>query len=92
MPHRSKAASVSTSVKPRRFCSVRFNCDVGWLERQGQCVFEVGQNVGWDQRRFAAPAHQQFATFEEGGPALEASWSHPTLKKAMAVAGQHLRS
>ena len=51
----------------------------------GQCHFEAGQDVGWDQRRFAAPAHQQFSKFPDGGPALEASWSHPTLNKAMAL-------
>ncbi len=44
-----------------------------------QCHFEAGQNVGWDQRCFAAPAHQQFSMFHDGGPALEASWSHPTM-------------
>ena len=52
---------------------------------RGQCSFEVGQDVGWDQRRFAAPAHHDFSTFFGGGPALEASWSHPTLKQAMAL-------
>ena len=26
-----------------------------------------------------------FSTFSDGGPALEASWSHPTMKKAMAL-------
>ena len=50
-----------------------------------RCFFEAGQDVGWDQRRFAAPAHQQFSTFPDGGPALELSWSHPTLKQAMAL-------
>ena len=34
--------------------------------------------VGQDQRRFAAQAHQQSSTFPNGGPALEANWSHPT--------------
>ena len=53
--------------------------------RAGQCLFESGQDVGWDQRRFAAPAHQQFSMFYDGEPALEASWSHPTLKMAMAL-------
>ncbi len=52
---------------------------------QGQCLFEAGQDVGWDQRRFAAPAHQQFTMFPDGGPALDASWPHPTLKQAMAL-------
>ena len=42
--------------------------------------------VGWDQRRFAAPAHHDFSTIHDGGLALEASWSHPTLKQAMALA------
>ena len=34
--------------------------------------------VGWDQRRFAAPAHQDATSNANGGPALEASLSHPT--------------
>ena len=48
-------------------------------------LFEAGEDVGWDQRRVAAPAHQKFAMFSDGGPALEASWSHPTIQKAMAL-------
>lgn len=36
-----------------------------------------GFNVGWGQRCFNALAHHQFLTFHDGGPALEASWSHP---------------
>ena len=36
-------------------------------------------DVGWDQRRFAAPAHQNSIPTSGGGPALEASLSHPTL-------------
>ncbi len=55
------------------------------LLQQGQCLFESEQDVGWDQRRFAAPAHQQFSMLPDGGPALQANWSHPTLKKAMAL-------
>ncbi len=42
-------------------------------------------SVGWDQRRFAAPAHHHVGRFHDGGPALEASLSHPTLKMAMAL-------
>jgi len=34
--------------------------------------------VGWDQRRFAAPAHHETVASSDGGPALEASLSHPT--------------
>ena len=38
--------------------------------------------VGWDQRRFAAPVHHRMNNVindnEHGGPALEASLSHPT--------------
>ena len=41
--------------------------------------------VGWDQWRFAAPAHHEFTTFPFGGPALEATWSHPTLKLPTAL-------
>ncbi len=36
-------------------------------------------DVGWDQWRFAAPAHHETATLSDGGPALETSWSHPTV-------------
>ena len=46
----------------------------------GSGQFQSEQFVGWDQRRFAALAHQQFSIVFHGGPALEASWSHPTLK------------
>ena len=35
-------------------------------------------DVGWDQRRIAAPAHHDQVTSPDGGPALEASLSHPT--------------
>ncbi len=38
--------------------------------------------VGWDQRRFAAPAHHDVATIPDGGPALEASLSHPTAESS----------
>ena len=48
-------------------------------------------NVGWDQRRFAAPAHHVFSTIPDGGPALEARWSHPTLNMGRAVGGICLR-
>ncbi len=41
-----------------------------------------GADVGWDQRRFAAPAHHELSRSRDGGPALEASLSHPTKKKA----------
>ena len=41
-------------------------------------------NVRWDKWRFAARAHQHFSTIPDGGPALEASRSHPALKKAIA--------
>jgi len=51
----------------------------------GSAQFELAKNAGWDQRRFAAPVHQQFAMFHDGGPALEASWSHPTLKLGRTV-------
>ena len=54
-------------------------------EWHGSVQLEVAQNVGWDQRRFAAPAHHQFSMFSHAGLALEASWSHPTLKLARAV-------
>ena len=55
------------------------------VSKQGQCLFEAGPDVGWDQRRFAAPAHHDFWMFPDGGPALEASLSHPTMKQAMAL-------
>ena len=38
------------------------------------------RKAGWDQRRFAAPAHREFSMLPDGGPALEASLSHPTFK------------
>ena len=44
----------------------------------GSVQLELAQDVGWDQWRFAAPAHRQFSKIFHGGPALEASWSHPT--------------
>ncbi len=52
---------------------------------QGHRVVGSAKLVGWDRWRFAAPAHHDFSMFFNGGPALEASWSHPTLKKAMAL-------
>ncbi len=55
--------------------------------RGGHRLVGSAKLVGWDQWRFAAPAHHEFSTFPEGGPALEASLSHPTLKKAMALDG-----
>ena len=43
-------------------------------------VFDAEQVVGWDQRRFAAPAHHDVVPIPtNGGPALEASLSHLTL-------------
>ena len=53
---------------------------------QGHRLVRSVKPVGWDQRRFAAPAHHEFSPFPVGGPALEASLSHPTLNKAMALA------
>ncbi len=41
--------------------------------------------VGWDQRRIAAPAHHAGQTPPDGGPALEASLSHPTSNGVMAT-------
>ncbi|MFO1041149.1 MAG: hypothetical protein U0941_05140 [Planctomycetaceae bacterium] len=41
--------------------------------------------AGWGKRRFAALVHQHFSTTPHGGPALEASSSHPALKKAIAL-------
>ncbi len=61
----------------------RYNRLAEW--RHGSVQFEVAQNVGWDQRRFAALAHHQFSKVFHGGPALEASWSHPTLKLGRTV-------
>ena len=51
----------------------------------GTVQIEVEQTVEWDQWRFAALAHHQFAMFFLGGPALEASRSHSTLKLGRAV-------
>ncbi len=55
------------------------------VSAQGQCLFEAWPDVGWDQWRFAAPAHHDFSTINDGGPALEASLSHPTMNKAIAL-------
>ncbi len=52
---------------------------------QGHRLVGSASIVGWDQRRFVAPAHQNFPTIPNGGPAFELSWSHPTMKKAMAL-------
>ena len=52
---------------------------------QGNRLVGAASLVEWDQRRFVAPAHHDFSTIPNGGPALEASWSHPTSKKAMAL-------
>ncbi len=52
---------------------------------QGHRLVWSAKLAVWDQWRFAAPAHTDFSTFPDGGPALELSWSHPTLNKAMAL-------
>ena len=41
--------------------------------------------VGWDQRRFAAPAHHAGSTHSDGGPALELSLPHPTSESLVAA-------
>ena len=48
------------------------------IDHSGEWASGSDSEVGWDQRRFAAPAHQDSAMPPDGGPALEASWSHPT--------------
>ncbi len=57
-----------------------------WADlKQGDRLLECEASVvGWDQRRFAAPAHHRDGRFPSGGPALEASLSHPTLNKVVA--------
>ena len=55
------------------------------VQRRANAFLKLGRKLGWDQRRFAAPAHQQFSMFPDGEPALEANWSHLTLNKAMAL-------
>ena len=52
----------------------------GWIVAEGtpEDVAGLARSVGWDQRRFAAPAHQMKSSQRSGGPALEASLSHPT--------------
>ena len=42
-------------------------------------------NVGWGQRRFVAPAHHDWPRCWDGGPALAASLSHPTLIKKLSL-------
>ena len=46
--------------------------------KQGHRLVGSAQPVGWDQRRFATPATMISRCFLHGGPALEASLSHPT--------------
>ena len=48
-------------------------------------MFETAWEVEWDQWRFAAQVHQQCSMFQNGGPALEASWFHPTVKQVMTL-------
>ena len=56
-------------------------CDGTCGEVQGHRLVGTAKPVGRDQGRFAAPAHHDFWTFPDGGPALEASLSHPTWKR-----------
>ena len=42
-------------------------------------------DLGWDQRRFAAPAHHESVASQDGGPALEASLSHPTASQPIRL-------
>jgi len=44
--------------------------------------------IGSDQRRFTAPAHHDCSMFSDSGPALAVSWSHPTMKKGMALTSE----
>ena len=48
----------------------------------GQRSSDEASAVGWDQRRFAAPAHHERGETDNGGPAPEAGWSHPTGERA----------
>ena len=52
----------------------------------GNAFLKAGKAPGWDQRRVAAQAHHQFSTFPDGETALEASESHPNMKKPIALA------
>ena len=52
---------------------------------QGHRLVGAAKPGGWDQWRFASLAHPDFSRVHDGGPALEASLSHPTLKKVMAL-------
>ena len=54
-----------------------------WNELQQRCsereaLGNGSHDVGWDQQRFAAPAHHELVAAPDGGPAHEASLSHPT--------------
>jgi hypothetical protein len=53
--------------------------------QQGQVHFEAGEEVGWDQGRFAAPTHHEFTLFHDGGPTLGVSWAHPSFNKKMGL-------
>ena len=54
-------------------------------KKEGNLPLKAARLVGWDQRRIAAPAHRVFSMFRNGGPALEASLSHPTLTPLIAL-------
>ena len=67
---------------PPKHCTGRLRQEEATVvPTQGDRLVWSAQSVGWDQWRFVAPAHHDFSTLPDGGPALEASWSHPTLNK-----------
>ncbi len=75
-PDRERAGIISVACGP---------ATEGRFPARSHRIVGTAQAVGWDKWCFAAPAHQDFSTFPDGGPALEASWSHPTMKKALAL-------
>ncbi len=87
-PH-GRAASRHRAERTRttRTALGRWSLRTDEIVKWSQCPTDEGTSpsVGWDQRRFAAPAHPETETPAEGGPALEASLSYPTFKTASAM-------
>ena len=54
---------------------------------QGHRLVGSAQPVGWDQRRFAAPAHHDFSMFPTWWAGARSELVPPYVKKAMALAG-----
>ena len=55
------------------------------MSAQGHRFVGAAQPVGWDQRRFAAPAHHDFSMFPEWWAGARSELVPPYVKKAMAL-------